>query len=178
VHACAECGRSIGDGAPTCPHCGAAAAGPTPRRGRPFFWVFVAALALAVAGGGSIVLLVQRTARERAARFREATAESRGTAPPAPAATPVPASFPARARALDLCARAEARRAARDLDGAIRLYLAAEEADPGLAEIQERLGDCYRLRGDRRQAAERYRRYLATGPADADRVRANLSTVE
>ncbi len=64
------------------------------------------------------------------------------------------------------------------MDGAIPLYLAAETADPGLAEIQKKLALCYQLKGDRRRAAERYRRYLATGPDDADRVRAILATLQ
>jgi hypothetical protein len=64
------------------------------------------------------------------------------------------------------------------VDGAIRLYLEAEEADPGLAEIHKKLGLCYQLKGDRARARERYRRYLATGPADADRVRAILTALE
>jgi Tfp pilus assembly protein PilF len=63
------------------------------------------------------------------------------------------------------------------VDGAIRLYLRAEEADPSLAEVHKKLALCYQLKGDTRRAAERYRRYLATDPADADRVRAVLSTL-
>jgi Tfp pilus assembly protein PilF len=63
------------------------------------------------------------------------------------------------------------------VDAAIRLYLEAEAADPELAEIQKKLALCYQLKGDTRRAAERYRRYLATGPDDADSVRAILSTL-
>jgi Tfp pilus assembly protein PilF len=63
------------------------------------------------------------------------------------------------------------------VDAAIRLYLRAEQADPTLAEIQKKLALCYQLKGDTRRAAERYRRYLATDPPDADRVRAVLSTL-
>jgi Tfp pilus assembly protein PilF len=63
------------------------------------------------------------------------------------------------------------------VDGAIELYLRAEAADPRLADVQKKLALCYQLKGDTRRAAERYRRYLATGPQDADRVRAILSTL-
>jgi hypothetical protein len=73
--------------------------------------------------------------------------------------------------------KAEARRAAQDVDGAIRLYLRAEAADPALAEVQKKLALCYQLKGDTRRAAERYRRYLATRPPDAAKVRAILETL-
>ena len=49
---------------------------------------------------------------------------------------------------------------------------------PALAEAQKKLALCYQLKGDRRRATERYRRYLATNPPDADRVRAILGTLE
>jgi serine/threonine protein kinase len=96
-------------------------------------------------------------------------------APAAPRRASSPRRHPARAR--KLYARAEVRRAEQDVDGAIELYLAAEAADPALAEVQKKLALCYQLKGDRRRAAERYRRYLATDPDDADRVRAILSTL-
>jgi len=79
---------------------------------------------------------------------------------------------PARARAL--FEQAEERRKAMDAQGAIALYLKAERADPGLAEVHKKLGQCYQLVGDIPRARERYRRYLAAGPPDADRVRASL----
>jgi serine/threonine-protein kinase len=82
-----------------------------------------------------------------------------------------------RSRALALLRRAEARRADQDVNGAIRLYLEAEDAAPDLAEIQKKLALCYQLKGDTRRAAERYRRYLDTDPDDAERVRAILSTL-
>ncbi len=82
-----------------------------------------------------------------------------------------------RARAIALVRRAEARRADQDVNGAIKLYLEAESADPGMAEIHKKLALCYQLKGDTRRAAERYRRYLATDPDDAERVRAILSTL-
>jgi hypothetical protein len=44
--------------------------------------------------------------------------------------------------------------------------------------VQKKLALCYQLKGDTRRAADRYRRYLATRPADAERVRAILSTLE
>ena len=170
------------------------------RRRRPFFWLFAGAMGLALAGGGAIVLVVQRTAGERASAAPGASP----TPPTTPAATPNPIADPAatppserpsaplrggggeaaaptrsdRALARALFEKAEARRAAQDVDGAIPLYLAAEQADPGLSEVHKKLGLCYQLRGDGRRAAERYRRYLATGPADAERVRAILGTLE
>jgi tRNA A-37 threonylcarbamoyl transferase component Bud32 len=131
------------------------------------------------------------------------TAASTATATPTPSPTPTPTATPSptptatststattakrtpaaaprrdRAKALALFRKGEARRAGQDVDGAIQLYLAAEAADPGLAEVQKKLGLCYQLKGDTRRAAERYRRYLATSPADAERVRAVLSTLE
>jgi hypothetical protein len=44
--------------------------------------------------------------------------------------------------------------------------------------VQKKLALCYMLKGDTRRAADRYRRYLATHPADAERVRAILSTLD
>jgi Tfp pilus assembly protein PilF len=84
---------------------------------------------------------------------------------------------PPRERAEDLLEQAELRRAEQDVDGAIRLYLRAEAADPGLAEVQKKLALCYQLKGDTDRAAERYRMYLATEPRDADKVRAILETL-
>jgi tRNA A-37 threonylcarbamoyl transferase component Bud32 len=105
-------------------------------------------------------------------------AESKGT----PAAIPkkAPASVAKRdpAKALALYKKGEARRAGQDIDGAIKLYLAAESSDPNLADVQKKLALCYQLKGDTRRAADRYRRYLATAPPDAERVRAILSTLE
>ncbi len=115
-------------------------------------------------------------------------AESKGTptvtptpAPtPAPTAKKVPASVAKRdpSKAVALYKKAEARRAGQDIDGAIKLYLAAESSDPDLADVQKKLALCYQLKGDTRRAAVRYRRYLATAPPDAERVRAILSTLE
>jgi hypothetical protein len=198
-----------------------AAAGPAARpagarRSRPAFWAFVAAMTLAVAGGGTIALLGRERVAERRgapdtispAQAAASTAASSPTAAPPstspPAPTPPAAPTPAptvtvtatptatvtvtssearpsrrdRDRARALFRKAEARRAGQDVDGAIKLYLAAEAADPGLADVQKKLALCYQLKGDRRRAAERYRRYLATDPADAERVRAVLGTLE
>ena len=99
--------------------------------------------------------------------------------PPEKATTKVAAGTrkPDRARALDLYERAEARRAEQDPTGAIRLYLAAEAADPSLFQVHKKLGLCYQMKGDNKRAAERYRRYLETNPEDADKVRAILATL-
>jgi tRNA A-37 threonylcarbamoyl transferase component Bud32 len=164
------------------PHAAAGAA----RRRRPFFWLFAGAMGLAISGGGAIVLVVRRSAEERATAAAGTTSTPAPASPtsspdPVPDPTPPPASTsprPDRALGAALFEKAEARRAAQDVEGAIPLYLAAERADPGIAEIHKKLGLCYQLRGDRRRAAERYRRYLATGPPDADRVRAILGTLE
>jgi tRNA A-37 threonylcarbamoyl transferase component Bud32 len=161
----------------------------TAGRTRPFFWLFAGAMGLALAGGGAIVLLAQRTERVRANATPAAPATPTATSAPSPSPPPSPPlrggggeeatpARPDRARARALFEKAEARRAAQDVEGAIPLYLAAEQADPGLAEVHKKLGLCYQLRGDRRRAADRYRRYLATGPEDADRVRAILGTLE
>jgi tetratricopeptide (TPR) repeat protein len=83
----------------------------------------------------------------------------------------------ARDRAEELFRRAEQRRAEQDVDGAIRLYLRAEAADPSLAEVQKKLALCYQLKGDTGRAAERYRRYLEADPPDAEKVRAILETL-
>jgi serine/threonine-protein kinase len=209
--------------APVDPTPSEVAGGEGSRRARPFFWVFAAAMVLAVLGGGGIALLGRaRVAQRRghpdtiapaqtgagatgaadaptpapaiapvlaAPEPAPSAAPSGGPAPApapdaAPAAMPVATATPAakpsrrdRGKAQALYRKAEARRAAHDLDHAIELYLQAEAADPGLAEIQKRLGLCYQQKGDGRRAAERYRRYLATGPADAERVRAILATL-
>jgi serine/threonine protein kinase len=225
--------------APAAPSARAAAA-EAPRRSRKAFWAFGAAMAIAIAGGGTIVVLARKGASERSgqpssiAPAREAeraaagaaamatptstptptstsTSTSTPTPTPTPTATPTatsmststptsattaapatdatptqaraagsrkpPAPIPDPARAQRLFKQAEARRAAQDVDGAIRLYLAAEAADPDLAEVQKKLALCYQLKGDTKRAAERYRRYLATDPGDADRVRAILTTL-
>jgi eukaryotic-like serine/threonine-protein kinase len=91
---------------------------------------------------------------------------------------PTAAPEPAPARAKNLFRRAEARRAAGKVDAAIRLYLAAEDADPSLAEVHKKLAVCYQLKGDRARAAQRYRRYLETNPEDAEKVRLILATLQ
>jgi len=98
-------------------------------------------------------------------------------APPAPDRRPArrPAKKPDRARALALYERAEGRRAEQDARGAIQLYLAAEAADPTLHQVHKKLALCYQQQGDKRRAAERYRKYLATNPDDADKVKAILA---
>jgi serine/threonine protein kinase len=98
--------------------------------------------------------------------------EASGSAVPAPRRV-----RPSRDQAAALFRRAEGRRAEQDVDGAIRLYLQAEAADPSLAEVQKKLALCYQLRGDTARAAERYRRYLATDPDDASKVRSILESL-
>lgn len=78
------------------------------------------------------------------------------------------------ARARVLYRQAEARRRSMDTRAAVALYLRAAEADPGLADVHKKLGQCYQLLGDLPRAREHYRRYLATAPPDADRIRASL----
>jgi tetratricopeptide (TPR) repeat protein len=107
-------------------------------------------------------------------------AGARGEGEPStePSIEPAAAPEPAPARAKNLFRRAEARRSAGKIDGAIRLYLAAEDADPSLAEVHKKLAVCYQLKGDRARAAQRYRRYLETQPEDADKVRLILATLQ
>ncbi len=102
-------------------------------------------------------------------------------AAPSRRAKKVASAAPARrdpAKAVALFKKAEARRGDQDIDGAIKLYLAAEASDSDLADVQKKLALCYQLKGDTRRAAARYRRYLATRPPDAERVKAILSTLE
>jgi lipopolysaccharide biosynthesis regulator YciM len=73
--------------------------------------------------------------------------------------------------------RGDVLRSGGDLGGAIRAYLAAEAADAELPVIQKRLAVCYQQQGDTGAARERYRRYLATDPPDAARVRLILDTL-
>jgi tetratricopeptide (TPR) repeat protein len=100
--------------------------------------------------------------------------ESRETATP----TPTPKRAPDRSRARTLLARGDAARGQADLDGAIQAYLAAEAADPSLAELQKKLALCYQQQGKDKEAAARYRRYLATNPPDAAKVRTILTTLQ
>ncbi len=176
-----------------------------PRKSRAPFWIFAGAVAIALAGGGAVAFVARQNVAERkghpdtispaqaqAAAMPESTptatvtATATATATPtakvasAPAPRKVPAAAAKRdpAKALALYKKAEARRAEQDIDGAIKLYLAAEASDADLADVQKRLALCYQLKGDTRRAADRYRRYLATRPPDAERVRAILSTLE
>ncbi|HSN13586.1 MAG TPA: protein kinase [Anaeromyxobacteraceae bacterium] len=80
-------------------------------------------------------------------------------------------------RARDYLKQGDARRAQLDCGGAIPLYLAAEAADPELAEVQKKLAICYQSVGDTKKAVRRYRRYLATDPEDAEKVKLILSTL-
>ena len=107
------------------------------------------------------------------------------TTAPAPEPEPAPAAArPARpgpgqrARAHELVRRGDALRSAGDVGGAIRAYLAAEAADGALPAIQKKLAVCYQQQGDTRAARERYRRYLATDPPDAAKVRLILDTLQ
>jgi serine/threonine-protein kinase len=112
----------------------------------------------------------------------EATTTPTATATPTPTANPVPppaptARPPARrdpAKARALFAQAEEKRRALETEAAIKLYLRAEQADPDLHEVHKKLGQCYQLVGDIPRAREQYRRYLASRPADADKIQASL----
>jgi tetratricopeptide (TPR) repeat protein len=83
-----------------------------------------------------------------------------------------------RVRAHELVKRGDALRSGGDVEGAIRAYLAAEAADPALPALQKKLAVSYQQQGDTRAARERYRRYLATDPPDAARVRLILETLQ
>jgi tRNA A-37 threonylcarbamoyl transferase component Bud32 len=217
----------------------ASPAAPRPPSRRPF-WIFVAAMAVAVAGGGAVVAMVLRTSAERRGFARDPDAaaapaapateapQARAVPPPVPGpqatqgpqqaepppaqgqaevavqpaappgevpvpppdagAAPPPAAErpPARAvmagrdpvRAAALLRKAEARRARQEVEAAIPLYLAALEADPALVEAHKKVALCYQLQGNTRRAIFHYRRYLASNPSDADRVRAILGTLE
>ena len=174
-----------------------------PRRSRPVL-LAVAAAVLVSAGGGAYLAVRSgavapapagaaalpaaappRSAQPAGAAEPPATPATRteawGPARSPPAAEKPPpgpaARKPDRGRALTLYQRAEARRAGQDTAEAIRLYLAAEAADPSLYQVHKKLALCYQIQGDKRRAAERYRRYLAHNPADADKVRAILATL-
>jgi serine/threonine-protein kinase len=99
---------------------------------------------------------------------------------PAVAQTPRAPALPRRGREAALASyrQAEQRRAAQDVDGAIPLYLAALQADPTLADANKKVALCYQLKGDTQRAVEHYRRYLATNPPDAEKVRAVLTTLQ
>ena len=73
--------------------------------------------------------------------------------------------------------QADGLRAQLDCKSAIPLYLAAEAADPTIAEVQKKLAICYQSIGDTKKAVRRYERYLKTDPADAAKVEAILSTL-
>jgi serine/threonine-protein kinase len=118
------------------------------------------------------------------------TANPTGTAepaPPVPTVTPPPPDDkggrgrgrarldPDRAR--DYLKQGDALRAQLDCKGAIPIYLAAEAADPQLAEVQKKLAICYQSIGDTKKAVRRYERYLASDPADAEKVKLILSTL-
>jgi serine/threonine protein kinase len=227
-----------------------AATSPQPRSRRPF-WIFAAAMAVAVAGGGAVVVTVLRTSADQRSFAHDPGAQAAGTpttpaaapsaaepaagsqAEPAPAKPPeaepqadpvVATAAPAQAgpapgaaaqpgsgaaaepaeagavrpeprpeprppvrpattgkdpgRAAALLKKAEAHRARQEVDAAIPLYLAALKADPSLAEAHKKVALCYQLKGDAGHAAEHYKRYLASDPPDADRVRAILGTLE
>jgi serine/threonine-protein kinase len=109
---------------------------------------------------------------------------------PAPPAAPTPtaptAARPARpavakggrAQAAELVKKGDALRQAGDLDGAIRAFLAAEAADPAQPTLQKKLAVCYQQQGDTKAATERYRRYLASDPPDAAKVRLILESLQ
>jgi hypothetical protein len=154
----------------------------------------VAVMAAAVAGGGAVVVVVKLTPHPSTSSPTPSPTPVVRPSPspdPAPSPTPTPTPEPTGTstgsdtpagkdpgRAAALFKKADALRARQDVDSAIPLYLAALAADPSLAEAHKKLALCYQLKGDRRKAADRYRRYLATDPPDADRVRIILGTLE
>lgn len=73
--------------------------------------------------------------------------------------------------------QADGLRAQLDCKSAIPLYLAAEAADPTIAEVQKKLAICYQSIGDTRKAVRRYERYLKSDPEDAEKVKLILSTL-
>jgi hypothetical protein len=103
-----------------------------------------------------------------------AQADPGSPADPSPAPRPAPGD---RSRAVELYRQAEERRAEQDVEGAIRLYLQAEAADPALPNVQKKLAVCYQLKGDRPAAIARYRKYLAFAPEDAAAVRQVLQSL-
>jgi tetratricopeptide (TPR) repeat protein len=129
---------------------------------------------VAAAGGGLVTVLARQNVAARKGHPDTLSPAEAALAVATPAAVASPPVPPA---ATDLLRLAELRRAEQDVDGAIRLYLRAETAEPRLAEIQKKLALCYQQKGDTARAADRYRRYLATEPRDADEVRAILETL-
>ena len=97
--------------------------------------------------------------------------------PPAALAPPKPIKAD-RAKARSLLAKGDEARGQAELDAAIRAYLGAEAADPGLAEVQKKLALCYQQQGDLPAARARYRKYLASNPPDAAKVKAVLQALE
>ena len=157
--------------------------GPAPRRSRA---PLLAAAAVVLAAGGAGGFLAVRggaTATPTSTPIATPTSTPTSTEGSAPSADPekpsarVRSRRPDRVRALALYQQAEARRAEQDAARAIQLYLAAEAADPSMYQVHKKLALCYQLQGDNRRAAERYRRYLAHDPEDADKVRAILATL-
>ncbi len=176
-----DCLRADAPAAPPRPAPGAAA----PRRS-PLPWIAGAA-ALVVAGGvGAWAVNARRGPAPTTAATATSAPATNATAGSAPHPAPLPGrdrgegdeprSHPARDPALarSLFEQAEARRRRLDTAAAIALYLKAVEADPDLAGVHKKLGQCYQLQGDIPRARDHYRRYLATHPPDADRVQASL----
>jgi hypothetical protein len=81
------------------------------------------------------------------------------------------------AEARDLLKQGDGLRAQQDCGAAIPLYLQAEAADPKLAEVHKKLAICYQSLGETKKAVKRYERYLASDPADAEKVKLILSTL-
>jgi serine/threonine-protein kinase len=81
------------------------------------------------------------------------------------------------AEARSLMKQGDGLRAQLDCAGAIPLYKQAEAADPGLSEVLKKLAICYQSIGETKKAVRHYERYLATDPADAEKVKLILSTL-
>jgi len=103
--------------------------------------------------------------------------EPAAPAPP-PAARPGPRGPGRRAQAHDLVKKGDGLRSSGDVDGAIKAYLAAEAIEPALPALQKKLAVCYQQQGDTQAAKARYRRYLATDPPNAAKVRLILETLQ
>jgi serine/threonine-protein kinase len=94
------------------------------------------------------------------------------------AVVPVKRGPPDREKAMSLYEEAQAAQSGEKWGQAIRLYLAAENADPSLFQVHKKLGLCYQATGDKKRATTQYKKYLESSPGDADAVRAILADLQ